>query len=438
MRQTALKAYIDQQGISIKEIARECSISESYISKIVNNRANTANKSILKTLADYLGLSIAQFNRLLDESNNKHTDMLVDVTKKRNNVEFLGYLNKILDSLDMDDHDKELKYSAKIKELDINNINLYANYIHWNAGRNLELEDKFGGAIRYFLQAQSFEARNRVEMRFKGRILGGLGEALIAKGHYAEAMKALRQSLMSWDDEGMQTGWIYLNMGILYRRKGDIYHAMNAYEKAEDMGNASVQNSALSALILIAMDMNQERQARELIADVYQRIKTAGTYNGKGDLCCKIGKLFLEQEKFKMAEIFFNSAVHHAILEKKLRIKHYAMIGLANVYMQIDAKNNFRIIMDKLESEVTLDADCLILCKKLNLLGYNYIINNQIKKAKAVLCESYKIAFQAKLSHELICSCQGLEKCYTALHEPSNVDFYNKEKAKAKRLIRIK
>ncbi len=437
MRRTLLKRYITKHSISVSEIAQQCNISEGYASKIVNNQVGVIKMETLAALADYLSLPLPELNRLRCTLCAESSRTLSSITMEGAKIVFLEYLENVLDGIDEYDRAKVKFYHEKIVELKDNSVDFYPNYIQGYDGWRFALEDEFQRSMECFKAAQSFNAKSEVEMRLKSKILSGLGEALLAKGYYRDAMKALRQSLMMWNDGRKQTGWIYLQIGALFKRKGDLPRALAAYRKAQAIGDENIRALALSTQILF--EVHSDKQvSRESIASVFHKVKDNKEAGLKGGICGNLGEVFLELEDFYTAEWLFKKAIRFSLLEENLRNKHRAMIGLGNTYLAKNDQASFGKMVHCLESEISEEADSVNVCRKLNLLSWYHIKNKQFSSAKRILQESYYMAQQARLPFEMVSSCRELRKCHRALHEPALADFYGGEEARIKRLIRIK
>ncbi len=437
MGKTLLKKYIVRRGISVDEIARQCKISESYASKIINNRAGIIKSEVLANMAYYLKLSLPKLDLLRRTYVTEPPRSLSAIAKEGTKIIFQEYLDNVLTSIDEYDQARMDKYHGKIVELKDKSMDIYSAYIAGYDGWRLLLEDKLEGSLECFKEAQAFNAGNELEIRLKSQTLSGLGEALIARGYYRESMKALRKSLMMRTNGGKGAGWIYLQMGTLFKRKGDFVQALVAYRKAQAFGDNIIGILALSAQSQLEPHKD-EMFSRQLVTQAFQKVKDSKTLKLKGAIYGSLGESLLGLKAFDNAESLFKESIQYSIAEGDLRSKHRAMIGLGNAYVENNEQTLLSEIVHCIKPEINQEGDSINVWGKLNLLGVYHMKNEEFDTAKAILLEAYRIAQQNKLPLEMIFSCKRLRECHSALGEADIADFYGREEKRIRKMIKIR
>ncbi len=427
MKKTLLRNYMARQGVSVAEIAAHCGISESYASRIINNRAGDVKPEILEHMARYLKLPPSELNRLC---------YTFEAEEKGKTI-FQEDLYHVLSGIAKYDRAEADKYHRKIAVLKPDAIALYENYIKGYDGWRFMLEDKPEKAIECFKEAQNFKAGSELEVELKRIILRGLGEGLMAKGYYREGMKALRKGLMG-NSKGKGAGWIYLQMGVLFKRRGNLGRALEAYREARTLGDAPVRMLALSAQSQLERHRDKVLSG-QLLIEALQKVEedSEGLKLG-GAIYCSLGETLWKLGAFDRAKVLFKESIRHAMAEGDLRSKHRAMIRLGNVYAEKNEQDLLSEIVRRIEEEIDQEADSVNVWGKSDLLGLYHMRNEAFDVAKTALQEAYRIGQLVKLPFETMASCRGLRACHSALGEWEAADFYGSEEKRIRKLIRIR
>lgn len=422
MKGNGLKAYLETKHIKVKKLAQDSGISKSYLYMVLNNERTNLSPFVLSCLSNNLGLSLEKIKQLLNANYKEYIEEPNEIAL----IEFREYLSKVLDALDINDQSQADYYTEKIKNLDNSLVPLTTQFFEWYDAWHLAFENRFNEAIEKFHNAQDFKPKTDIERRFKAKIIGGLGGAYIAKGNYKKAMIALRLSLFLWPN-GKQAGWVHLNTGTLFRRMHRYERAIESFNRAYDLGAAFIGLFALSSLIQICFDVNDLKAAHRYVVRGYLYAKGQEESRGKGDLYCNIAEYYVRINKPNRAEKYYSKAIKYSGLSGDSRIKHWAIVELAKLYLKLELIEKLNFLLGKYNSEITSSADILVIGNHLNVLGEAYITNHQITKAILILLESYKLLNFIKPSQELLECCNLLITVASRNRTPFEASFYAAE-----------
>ncbi len=419
---TALKYVIKQKGIGIADFAERCGISSSYLSLILNGMRKNISEKVASNIGRELEISTKEVFYLINTNCDSYITLRFEIDNKDsdkcNNV-----LNIILDALEENDQDTIKEYTDKVRT---ESTVIAINYIKWYEGWQLSLQNRFDNAIEYFRGALLFEPRGDTERRFMAKALGSLGGAYVAKGNYKLAMKFFRKSLLLCD-YGKQVGLVYLNMGTLFRRNNQLFHAKNYYLRAIEMGSAFVKIMAVSSLIQIAFDRNELDVAKEYVIKGFWLAKNTEKPLGKDDLFCNIGMYYSIKGQLKKAKFWFNKCILITEQTKNIRTKHYALIEVINLLFYEGNTEQGDLLLKIISSEVSSNNDILILGRLLYAAGKRNIVGQCFEQGKLVLERCYNLLKSIPPSEEIILCCKLLGICFSTLGELYIAEFYLNE-----------
>jgi len=424
---TALKAFLEIKGVGLAELARRSGVSTSYLSLIVNGQRTNVRAGTLAVLARACDISIDELTQLVRTPYERYLAASPRQWSSGNNeLLFRRLLAMMLDALDVNDLPRIESLYQEILGLPAQTQPPHGQFLQWYEAWQLTLRNQFDDAIPKFLAARSFTPRFIVDKRFIARASGSLGGAYVAKGEYRLAAEAFRASLRLWKN-GKQAGWVYLNLGTMYRRTGQVRRARIAYARAVALGAKHIQLAALSGLAQLCFDVGDPASAKPYLVKGYLLAKELEAPRGKGDLYCNLGKYYAFCGKPQRAVANFCKAIDYAALAGNLRIKLYAMVELADTYLSLQAIPKFAELVQQIEGEIGPGSDALLIGLRFNVLAKKHLSEGQLERSLLLLETGYRILGRLPASPELLDCCRLLRKVHLARRDPYVANFFRQE-----------
>lgn len=422
------------KGIKVTELAKRCGVSQSYLSRIVNGEKHNVDPYILTKLAYELDMSLLEVE-ILVVTGKPPDSWRESIRNEHEQIEFQHCIHAALDALDLGDISRFNGLSERVKAMNEQDVPLKQNYMDWYEGVSLSFANRYGEAMVKLEEAGRFKPRNDIERNLLAKIIGGLGGIYVAQGDYQTAMKMFRKSLMIWG-EGSQAGSVYLNMGTLFRRRQKYASAIQAYERAVELGTSSVKLLAYTGLGQVALDLQDSRQARRYLLKGYMIAKSQENDEGKANLYCNLGKYYKEIGKLDRAIQRLKTALKYAERWQDSRTRFYILAELADVYLHIKDFEAADQTLKLFESEINQDGDVLLVGMCFNMFAKKHAQTGQIDSALTLLGQSYKILMKIPVSEELLECCRLLHKYLLAKNEPYEAEFYLAESKKIQKYLR--
>ncbi|AHF08403.1 helix-turn-helix domain-containing protein [Desulfitobacterium metallireducens] len=419
MRITPLKQKLIDNSLTISSLAKSCNISSSYLSLIVNGHRTNIDEEIIRLLSENLNIQPNDFKTFLIPHGLKRTE------SQEAQKQGLLWLNNLLDALDVDNK-REIRYYTDLLYTISSSVLLAKRYVEWYEGWQLALENQFEDALKLFEQAKQLQPSLSVEKRFKAKVMGSIGGALVAKGNYKEAMKSFRSSLFLWDS-GKQVAIVYLNMGTLFRRTHQYKRASEMYEKAIEYGPNHVKINAFSSLAQVALDKNDLHKARQCVLRGYWTAKSEIKPRDKDVLYCNIGLYFSLLGKTKRSKYWLGKSLRINLETKNRRTKQFALAELVNVYLLEDNISQADNLLASIHNELSENNDSLALASSFCIIAKRHLKTKELNKSFLILTRCYDILSKLPPSYEQITCCSLLKKYYQIIKEPYLAEFYDNE-----------
>lgn len=424
------KILCRNQHITLSELARQSKISSGYLSKILNGKTSNANLGILARISEQLALSLDEFLKIIREKEYFPEECLLPPYPTHRPKSFEETVNKALDALEQNDHERFEKLSTEIRRL---TSPLQGNYEHWFEGINLAYENNYNSALEKFLQAQQFRACSLTERRLKAKVLFGIASMYLGKGDYQKALITFRKSLMTWE-EGPHAGAVYLNMGTLNRRNRDYKSAELCYRSALLTPLHYIQLLAYAGLGQLYMDQKKYSEARKTLLQGYCIAKKTPEDRGKGELFCNLGMYYNECNLPEKAVWLLKRGLHYTTAPSSKRTRLYLLTELLNAYLTLNQPAGVELILQKSSTENINEGDILLISTSLLTHAKKHLRDNHPSQALSLLNRCYRLLTPLYPTQDLISCCHLLSKCYFQLKEPFQTDFYVRE---SKRLQKV-
>jgi len=412
----------------MSDLANKCNMNISYLSMIVNGHRSNVNESILESLAHNLGVSKSQINELLKPSINEQETSCINNELQ----EVIGLLEEVLNALELNNQADIKRITTKLYSFK-NKVPLAHRYTEWYEGWQLALNNSFGDALNLFNKSREFKMKTQIEKRCMAKIMSSIGGAQVAQGHYTEAMKAFRKSLLLWDS-GKQASLVYLNMGTLHRRNHRYNVSIQSYKKAFVNGSNFVKFKALSSLCQVAVDRNDLTKARELILKGYCISKHEPDPRGKDDLFCTMGTYYKLLGNYTRAKRLLNKSIDFANRTGDRRIQQYAIAEI----IEIDLSSGNIEKADQLLNSISAsyNNDILYLATYLCAIAKRHQLKKKFYESYLILNRCYKLLNLIPPTSELLLCCSLLEKYHLAERDPYVAKFYGNEIRRIKKIIK--
>ena len=197
-----------------------------------------------------------------------------------------------------------------------------------------------------------------------------LAALYVENRQYQKALRVLRIALKNWKESNLsdkEIASIYNNIGVIYHKIQDFNNAEDNYLKCIDKAGYANQ-IILANIIDLCFDLNRIEKAKEYI-DIYKK-----TFEEKGYYYYYLALFYFHnanlQEAIKSISVFLK--------ENQRFAPAYAL--LSNIYSEYIQDYKEAITLNK-EGIKFLSNDLSII----DNLAYNYLMNNEIVNAKAVL-----------------------------------------------------
>ncbi|PNX50646.1 MAG: hypothetical protein BV458_12845, partial [Thermoplasmata archaeon M9B2D] len=142
-----------------------------------------------------------------------------------------------------------------------------------NIGVIFRLKGDLDRAEEYYNRSLKIQKHLSIGPEF-ALVLNNLGEIYTLKGELDEALELYQRSLLIYEDMGNREGiaLTLMNIGDMYGRKGDPEIAFNYYRRslstAEEISNARLTSSALSELIWLSLDYEDNSLAEKYFSQL--------------------------------------------------------------------------------------------------------------------------------------------------------------------------
>lgn len=408
-----LKEELLRRGITVNDLAKQCRLNRTYLSAIVNGHRQNIKPGVMIKLASALNMSMQELQTLLA------------TPFKQSTLPPEQLPEHILNALDADD-DNWSYINEVIQNFSDHSfkIPLISYLIAWREGIQLKSQGNYPHAIEILTYAHSFKSHTELERRWKARIMVNLAETYLYINDYRNAMKMFRNSLRIWDT-GMQTGQVYLGLGIWYHRNRHYQSAKNFYEKAVNIGNPCVKIEALTQLADLSLLNNDNTGiTRKYLLNAYIYSKKTEKIQCKALLYLHLGKYYLQKERFSLAKKLLIKSIRMAKETNIRRLTVLSEIALGNYYVVTHQLKRSANLFARLEPKV--DFELKVQALYLIGLAKHCFADSNINRALLLLENFYHLTKDTYVVDYNECM-EGyflLRHCSLIKHNYIQADFY--------------
>lgn len=433
MAQHTLATFCEEIGITYLKLANRAGLSPSYISMIANGKRPKVRFTTQIRLAKALNLPLSEFQKLLSAS---ATTTILPLHQKRDPFSlFYELLEGSLAALHNNDIAKFRFLSTELLDNVSDTVPLKTNFLFWYTALTLTFDNRFESAKIEMMKAAQFKAMTPLEKQFKAKILSSTGSIFIALGHYKEALKMFRTSLLVCG-HGEQAAVVYLNMGTLFRRKHHFTSSLKAYEKAISMGNPQLQILAYSGLGQLAMDYRYYPSARKYLLTGYCLSGTLDKDLHKGDILCNLGKYYKELLKYRTAIRILNKGLVYARRSHSKRTMLFILAEMADIYLVQNNVNGFSETVSVIHSEMNAEGDFLLMGTLLIVIAEQYFHSSRYDEALLALDSCYRLLNDKTPTTELSTSCSLLHQIHQKAQRFSQASFFSDEVKRIQKVLK--